>query len=210
MMSKGPTPPGGRHGRVRLHGEQTAAHAEPVRVLARQAQRAVRQVDCEHARVLDLVRRRDADAAGAAAQVEDTRGNARLRLLDGQLTQLFRVRARDEHGLVHAEGQSVKVPFAEDVGERLAAEHTVAQDVRVVHRRVVQIGMRPGGGMGAVGMTRHGRQLARGHRRLRVAAVAQPMKQLKIYVIDRLCHRSTPENQFFFPQEQEPMTFTAL
>ena len=117
---------------------------------------------------------------------------------------------RDEHGLVHAEGQSVKVPLAEDVGERLAAEHTVAQDVRVVHRRVVQIGMRPGGGMGAVGMTRHGRQLARGHRGLRVAAVAQPMKQLKIYVIDRLCHRSTPENQFFFPQEQEPMPFTAL
>jgi len=64
--------------------------------------------------------------------------------------------------------------------------------------------------MGAVGMTRHGRQLARSHRGLRVAAVAQPMKQLKIYVIDRLCHRSTPENQFFFLQEQEPMTFTAL
>jgi hypothetical protein len=36
------------------------------------------------------------------------------------------------------------------------------------------------------------------------------MKQLKIYVIDRLCHRSTPENQFFFLQEQEPMTFTAI
>lgn len=187
----------GRHGRVRFEHEHAVLHAEAVGVLARQPQRPVRQVGREHSGVLDLVRRCDADAARAAAQVENARRNARLRLLDGQLAQLFRVRARNEHGFVYAEGQSVEIPLAQNIRERLAAEHAVAQQTRVIHGRVVEIGVRPADGMVLVRPARERGQLPRGHRGLRVAAVAQPVKQLKIYVIYRFCHFYRPRKPIF-------------
>ena len=58
---------------IGLHGQQTAAHAQITGVLAGNVQRTVRQVDRGHAGILDRVRRRNADAARAAAQIENTR-----------------------------------------------------------------------------------------------------------------------------------------
>lgn len=142
MISNGPTPFGG--GMVASALSTSTRFCTPRRwAFSRVSpQRPSDRSAREHSGVLDLVRRCDADAARAAAQVENARRNARLRLLDGQLAQLFRVRARNEHGFVYAEGQSVEIPLAQNIRERLAAEHAVAQQTRVIHGRVVEIGVR--------------------------------------------------------------------
>ena len=81
---------------------------------------------------------------------------------------------------------------AEDVGERLAVQTAVAQQVGVVHGRVVQIDVAPFRSMAAVDAAGIGRQLARGQRGLRLARIPEALVELHVNVVDGLGQMGSP------------------
>ena len=66
--------------------------------------------------------RRDADAAGPAAQIEQAAARTAAQEGNAALDQRFGVRPGDEGVGGHLEGQAVKVPLPDDVGQRHAAQ----------------------------------------------------------------------------------------
>ena len=88
------------------------------------------------------MQQRQPNAARTAAQIQHARRRLRARRLDRQLTQPLSVAARNQHIGRHTQGNAIKIPLAQQIGQRFARE-----PARQQHRQALPLGAvtgRPG------------------------------------------------------------------
>ena len=68
------------------------------------------------------MQQRQPNAARTAAQIQHARRRLRARRLDRQLTQPLSVAARNQHIRRHTQGNAIKIPLAQQIGQRFARE----------------------------------------------------------------------------------------